>query len=725
MTGTVGAILGWTRQTLEFFHRVLWPVLLLGVRLWLFRIFTEHAMDAAMRGPADALGGSPLALLQVTAAGLLALGLMTRVAAIPIAYLSFVVYFGEYGVSGHVLCGLLAAGLIVHGPGAISLDSLIGRGLTRSPLPWADWPRRLYQAMADWAGPVFLLAIRLWMGGLFWMTGERLINPSGAPLVDYGSAITESALAPLMTSPTLMVVQLIAGVLLVIGLGTRIAALVLSVLTLAVLAGDAAMAVHPLWALVLGYLVFAGPGPISLDRGVDRWLARRFPEYVGRPAFSLEDCPRVVVVGAGFGGLAAVRALAKAKARITVVDRRNYHLFQPLLYQVATAFLSPADIAMPIRGILRDQVNARVIFGRVTGVDKVAREVLVGEDRLPYDYLVLATGARHAYFGRDDWEELAPGLKKIDDATHVRQNILLAFERAETAQDPAERDRLMTFIIVGAGPTGVELAGAIAELARHGMAGDFRAIDPAQAHVILVQSAPRILPMFPEKLSREAHKSLEEMGVEVRVDSRVTEIDDDGVDLKGGERIRAGTVLWAAGVRASRAAKWLGCEADRAGRVIVEPDLSVPGHPDIFVIGDTASVTAPDGSPVPGLAPAAKQAGAHVARVIKARLAGRPHPGPFRYRHLGSLATIGRDSAIADFGWLKLSGYPAWWLWGAVHVLFLLGTRNRLSVILNWLWSYITYRSSTRLITGPVDETRQAETAAPPAPASRSAAPAE
>jgi NADH dehydrogenase len=409
--------------------------------------------------------------------------------------------------------------------------------------------------------------------------------------------------------------------------------------------------------------------------------------------------PRVVIVGAGFGGLAAAKALARAPVDITVIDRRNYHLFQPLLYQVATAALSPAEIAWPIRSILRDQKNTRVLLGRVTGVDIAGRAVLIGERRVPYDYLVLATGARHAYFGHDDWETFAPGLKKIDDATEIRRRILLAFERAEMAEDARERERLLTFVIVGGGPTGVELAGTLAELASRALAEDFRHIDSRETRVLLAEAGPRLLPSFPEHLSAVAQRALARLGVETRLGHPVTAVDAGGVEIDG-KRIAAATVLWAAGVAASPAGKWLGAERDKAGRIKVAPDLTVPGHPEIFAVGDTALALGRDGAPLPGVAPVAKQQGSYVARVIRARLAGRPAPAPFRYFNVGNLATVGRRAAVIDFGVVRLSGWLAWWLWGLVHIYFLIGMRNRLIVAIHWLWSYITFQRGARLITG-------------------------
>ena len=384
---------------------------------------------------------------------------------------------------------------------------------------------------------------------------------------------------------------------------------------------------------------------------------------------------------------------------MTLIDRHNYHLFQPLLYQVATASLSPGDIAVPIRNLFRDQFNAEVVYGEVTGVDTAARTVALDGRRIDYDYLVLATGASHSYFGRDDWGPFAPGLKRVEDATEVRRRVLTAFERAEGSDDPAERLAQLTFLIVGGGPTGVELAGAIAELAHFGLEREFRNIDPAAARVILVQAGARVLPTFPESLSAAAASALQSLGVEALVNSRVEQIDADGVTISG-RRIAARTVLWAAGVVASPAARWLGAATDNAGRVKVAADLSVPDLDGVFAIGDTALATAWQGQPVPGLAPAAKQGGDHVARVIAAHLAGRAAVAPFVYRHRGSLATIGRKAAVADFGWLQLRGAWAWWLWGVVHVGFLAGTRNRVSVMLDWFWSYLTFTSGTRLITG-------------------------
>jgi NADH dehydrogenase len=409
--------------------------------------------------------------------------------------------------------------------------------------------------------------------------------------------------------------------------------------------------------------------------------------------------PHIVIVGAGFGGLAAAHGLAGADADVTVIDRRNYHLFQPLLYQVATAGLSPAQIASPIRSILRRASNVKVVLGKVTGIDSQRRSVLLEDRAIAYDHLVLATGARHSYFGRDDWEGAAPGLKKIDDATGIRRRILTAFEQAEAATGVDERRRLLTFVVIGGGPTGVEMAGAIAELARVALRHDFRNIDPADARIVLVEAGPRLLAAFPAMLSHAAREALEGLGVEIRLGAAVSHCNAEGVTI-GNQRVYAGTIVWGAGVVASAAAHWLGADKDRAGRVLVGGDLTVPGHPEISCIGDTASVNDASGKSLPGLAPVAKQQGAYVARRLRAMLANRQPPGPFRYRSWGTMATIRRRAAVADLGWVKLDGTLAWLLWCAVHVSFLIGFRNRLVVMLDWLWSYVTFQSGARLITG-------------------------
>jgi NADH dehydrogenase len=410
-------------------------------------------------------------------------------------------------------------------------------------------------------------------------------------------------------------------------------------------------------------------------------------------ATSAADRPKVVVVGAGFGGLEAARALSKAPVDLTLIDRRNFHLFQPLLYQVATAILSPNDIAWPVRSVFRGQKNVRVVMAELSGVDPRARTVTDGSVTIGYDYLVLATGATHSYFGHDDWAAYAPGLKSISDATSLRERILGAFEKAELSPDSIDRAREMTIVVIGGGPTGVELAGAIIELLRKTLSGEYRCIDPAKSRVILIEAGPRLLPTFPERLSAVARKSLEAMGVEVRTGTAVTECDEGGVTLANGERIETATIAWAAGVKASPAAAWLGADHDRAGRVKVTEELSIAGYPEIFVVGDTAAV---DG--VPGVAPAAKQMGRYVGKLIAARVRGRADPAPFRYRNMGDLATIGRNSAIVSLGPLQLTGFIGWLFWSVIHIWFLIGFRSRVIVAVNWIWSFITFERGARLI---------------------------
>ena len=407
--------------------------------------------------------------------------------------------------------------------------------------------------------------------------------------------------------------------------------------------------------------------------------------------------PKVVIVGAGFGGIQAAVALRRAAVDVIVLDRQNHHCFQPLLYQVATAALSPAEIAWPIRHMLRSQRNATVFMAEVKGVDLAGRSVETSAGPMSYDYLVIATGATHSYFGHDDWAKFAPGLKRIEDATRIRRSILLAFERAELAGNDAERQRLLTFVIVGGGATGVEMAGAIAEIARQTLANDFRRIDPRNSRIILIEAGPRVIPTLPEDLSRYAERALTRMGVDVRTSTRVISCDAGGVDVDHG-RIDASTIIWAAGVVASPAASWPGAARDRAGRVLVRPDLSVPDHPEVFVIGDAAAVHESDGEPVPGVAPAAKQMGDYVGRLIAARLAGESLPA-FRYRNLGELATIGRRAAVVKLGRVHLKGFIGWLFWSFAHIYFLIGVRNRFIVAFTWLWDYLTFQRGARLIT--------------------------
>lgn len=413
---------------------------------------------------------------------------------------------------------------------------------------------------------------------------------------------------------------------------------------------------------------------------------------------------RVVIIGAGFGGLYAARALRHAPVEVTVIDRRNHHVFQPLLYQVATAALSPGDIAYPIRAILNRQRNTRVLLAEATAIDARNHKVILKDGEVEYDYLIIATGASHAYFGHDDWEQAAPGLKTLEDALEIRRRILYAFEQAERESDANRRKALLTFIVVGGGPTGVELAGAIAEISRQVLRRDFRAIDPGEARVILVEAGPRILATYPEVLSTKAQASLEKLGAEVWTRSPVTSITPQRV-LIGDREVPCATTLWAAGVKASALAKSLGVILDKAGRVLVEPDLSIPGFPEVFVIGDLAVYTHQTGRPLPGVAPVAIQEGRHAARNIQRSLEGKPRAA-FHYFDKGTLATIGRAAAVADFGFLKISGFFAWLAYLFVHIFFLIGFRNRFVVMFEWAWAYITMQRSARLITGDIDRIR-------------------
>ncbi|MDG4596696.1 MAG: FAD-dependent oxidoreductase [Candidatus Contendobacter sp.] len=689
----IAAFLKRTDAALRVAEVTLYPFLDLAIRLWLAQAFWVSGVlklanwDTALtlatyEYPVPWLNPSTAAVLgvviEVLGSMLLVFGLATRLVAIPLLALTLVIQFEYRALDQHLYWAVLFGWYVVMGAGPISLDRLLASGLAASALPLVKPLGRLYAALTRYLGPVYQLGLRLWLASLWF-----------APVL-IGRSFLEAVLG--FVSP-----------LLALGLATRLAAIgaMLALLGSGFMGADEIQTINRLYQLfLLGLIALRGPGSIAADAVLQRQLTRWFPPLESWSDKALTDVPHVVVVGAGFGGMKVAHGLRLAACRVTIIDKRNYHLFQPLLYQVATASLSPADVATPIRALFRDQHNVRVLLGEVTDVDTATRQVILGDGtRIGYDYLVLATGARHSYFGRDDWEPYAPGLKQVDDATAIRRRLLLAFEQAENCADPEERQRLLTFIIVGGGPTGVELAGAIAELARHGLAGEFRNIDPAKARVLLVQSAPRLLPAFPEALSEVSAQSLRALGVEVLTKSRVEKVDADGA-LVSGQRIGSRTVFWAAGVMASPAAQWLGTEADSAGRLKVGPDLTVPGLPNIFAVGDTALSEAWDGKPVPGLAPAAKQQGVYVARIIKARLEGRTRLPPFRYRHLGNLATIGRQAAVVDFGGFKLSGALAWWLWGVAHVFFLVDPRKRLSVAIEWFWAYLTYKRGTRLITG-------------------------
>jgi NADH:ubiquinone reductase (H+-translocating) len=667
------------------------PWLLLIARIWFGQVVLVHQiMTMAEGGHAGAQFGSlhlpsgtDVAVRAVMPV-LLSTGLLTRPIALVFLLETLWGHFGAMNASALGAKVALLGWLVVSGPGGLSFDSLLARGLRWIPFGALRAMRGLYGWLDRHAAPLAQLAIRLSLA--------MSLLACAAPMFSRAANMMFGESATALVCPAWFAVTI--AVALAFGVGTRFAALSVAAMipTMGIaMSMDDRLAV----LLLLLVIVAAGAGALSVDRLLDMWMR----VITRRKGPSHESLPHVVVVGGGFGGVAVVQGLSGLPCRVTLIDRRNHHLFQPLLYQVATAALSPAEVATPIRSLFRRQRNVRVQLGEVTGVDVVTREVLVGTDRTKFDYLVLATGARHSYFGKDGWAPFAPGLKSIEDATSIRSRLLRAFEEAENAVDEAERAAWMTFVIVGGGPTGIELAGAISELARHGMDDEYRTIDPADARVILLQSGPRVLPTFSPASSAAAQRALESLGVEVHLQSKVMSVDSAGVDV-GGQRIPVRTVLWAAGVAASPAAQWLGRVTDPSGRVAVGADLSVAGAPGVFAIGDTASSLGWRGSPVPGLAPAAKQQGRYVAQAIGAALESRPAPPPFRYRHFGSLATIGRQAAVAELAGLRLWGAPAWWFWGAAHILFLVGGRNRMTVILDWTWAYLTYRRSTRLITG-------------------------
>ena len=700
-------VLAWVADVIGFLGRSAWPVVDLIIRVQIAKqailpgLLLAADWNTALRLATDEyplpwLAPSTEALLGIAlqlGGGIsLLMGLGARLGGLAVVVLGLLTQVYYLRLDTNLFLVVLGAGYVLRGPGPLSFDHLLVQGVARSPLPLAAPIARLFERTRSFCSEAYLCGVRVWLMLALLVAGGLLFTGLADGAGRF-SAWVPSASAAAMFSGSAGFLALPIG----LGLATRLVAVAaLSAAGYsAMMVPSASLSMY--WTLSLALLLVLGPGGISLDAALSTLLKRLIPQLDGKPAFSLDGLPRVLIIGAGFGGIACARALRYTPVRVTVIDRHNYHLFQPLLYQVATAALSPGDIAVPIRSILRGQFNAQVLLGTVTDVDTRGRRVVMSGRSVPYDHLVVATGATHSYFGKDAWASYAPGLKRVDDATAIRRRVLETFERAEVATSAAER--LLNFVIVGGGPTGVELAGAIAELARFGMEKDFRNFDPAAAKILLVQAAPRVLPTFPEILSRRAQQSLEQIGVEVLVNSRVEVIDADGVVING-NRVDSTSVLWAAGVTASPAASWLRAEADNAGRAKVTDSLGVPGVPDVFVIGDAAASNGWGGKPVPGLAPAAKQGGAYVARVITARVLGMPEPGPFGYHHRGSLATIGRKAAVADFGAIRVSGPLAWWLWGFAHLLFLVGGRNRLAVLLNWSWSYFSFRPGTRLITG-------------------------
>ncbi|GAB7522341.1 NAD(P)/FAD-dependent oxidoreductase [Paraburkholderia sp. 2C] len=665
------------------------PWFLLATRIWIGQVVFVHQIMGMVERESHGLlhGVLPVpSSVDLAIRGavplLLSVGLLTRPLAIALLAGALTAVMG----TAQSIVSPLLIWLVVAGPGTFSLDALLGRGAPFAPLgPLA--PLRMlkagYRALSLYLTPVLLFAARIGLAVALVLPFSHALSAANMPAP---ASFTMPFDVPAWAA-------IVLACALALGCATRVAAAICAALI--PLAGiEMALDERLAVLLLLLGLVSGGAGMLSIDGLLAKWLFRD----ADAPDPKGGHRPRVLVVGGGFAGVSTVYGLRNSRCDITLIDQRNYHLFQPLLYQTATAALSATEIATPIRSLFRGQRNVRILLGKVSGVDTAAREVLVGENREKYDYLVLATGARHSYFGKDAWAPYAPGLKTVEDATSIRSRLLKAFEAAESTTDETARAAWLTFVIVGGGPTGIELAGAIAELARHGMDQEYHSIDPATSRVILLHAGPRVLPTFHESLSAVAERSLRNLGVDVRLETRVLGVDEAGVDV-GQHRIASRTVLWAAGVAASPAAKWLGQVEDGSGRVKVGDDLSVPSHERVYAIGDTASSTGWRGAPVPGLAPAAKQQGKYVARVIDAHLAGLPPPPAFQYRHFGSLATIGRQSAVVEIGRLRLSGGLAWWLWGAAHIMFLAGGRNRTAVAVDWLWAYLTYRRTTRLIT--------------------------
>jgi NADH dehydrogenase FAD-containing subunit/uncharacterized membrane protein YphA (DoxX/SURF4 family) len=684
-----------------------WPKVEVTMRLWLAKIFLmsgilklgnwQTALElATYEYPVSFLSAVHSAYLGVSVellgGVLLALGAMTRLSAVALFGLSVVIQVEYRPFDNQLFWMALFAWYAIGGAGPISVDRLLARGLAESAMPSISTMVTAFQWLTVHAKPVYLCLLRIWLAMTLLIGVSRL----GLLLLE-----REPALAmwlPLKTAALLSApLRLAGGVLLLIGLATRYLGAVIIAALFAGAMMDPRVTEAAYLLMVFSVLFVDGAGIVSGDQLLSLILRRYFAPSRW-PDWHAAGAPRVVIVGAGFGGISCAKAFRYRRVAVTLIDRTNYHLFQPLLYQVATAALSPGDIAAPLRPVFRDDRGIRVLLGNVSGIDPAKQVVMLDREAIPYDYLVVATGATHSYFGRDEWAQWAPGLKKVEDALEIRRRILTAFELAERAATAAERAALLTFLIVGGGPTGVELAGAIAELAKHGMDKEFRTFDPASARILLVQSAPRLLPAFPERLALIAQRAIEKLGVEVLLGHRVESIDARGVKVEGME-IAARTVLWAAGVTASPAATWLGVEADAAGRIKVAADLGIPGISNAFAVGDTAASTGWQGKSVPGLAPAAKQGGAYVARVIRARMESRAAPAAFKYRHLGSLATIGRKAAVADFGFARLWGAPAWWLWGLIHLGALVGVRNRVATMVNWLWAYLTFKAGVRLIT--------------------------
>lgn len=641
--------------------------------------------------------------IELIGAAFLILGLLTRVSAFALLILLMVVQLEYQLLNTQTIWMLILGWYIIFGPGKLSLDHLM-RGIQDSAILLSRNLYILYQEITRFVGPFYKLAVRFWIGTIMVTAGWLVLRSIGDsypyPVLGYQYPGSWFSLIQSHWQEMLLVVS---GLGFALGLFTRL-------LSLACLVGLLWLWMMPIdvstsqsneamaWFYLLGLMLLYGPGALSLDHGLQKsikhWLKQKLNKIRGKQ----EHLPQVVIIGGGFGGVAAAKALKSTSCRITLIDRHNYHLFQPLLYQVATAGLSPAEIAAPIRSLFDDQPNINIVLGEVVGVEKNNKSVrLKNGSSVPFDYLILATGAQHSYFGQDQWAQFAPGLKKMEDALSIRQKMLTSFELAENTKDPSKHEALMTLVVVGGGPTGIELAGAFAELAYQGMDKEFRHINPKNAKIYLIEAGPRLLGVMPESLSRFTEKALTHLGVMVLLNTKVEKIDENGI-IANGETIASKNVFWAAGVQASPAGKWLDAKVDKAGRLEVNEDLSVAGCPQTYAIGDTVVVNAWHGKPMPGLAPAAKQSGKYVAKVIQRHIEGLSPPKPFKYQHYGSLATIGRSLAVIDFGPFQLSGTLAWWFWGGIHLFFLNNMRNRVMVMLQWFWSYLTFKKSSRII---------------------------
>lgn len=695
-------------DVIDFLKRIGWPLIDLILRIYIAKqllvaaILTTNRLNlsillATHNFPIPWLAPHWAVLLAIAAqfiGGLsLLLGLLTRVGVLIILIFSIIAQIYYIPLDINLFWITLMVGYLLQGPGPISLDHILGQGFSRSPVPLLMTTATFCNKYQQELLTIFQLGLRLWL-----MMSLLLVQDVAVGVMQHLIFWLPLRSASLLFAHTSVIFALCLG----FGFATRLSAIVGLLL---IGFNYSYEAYSGYWMLMMVILIALGPGTFSIDAFLLHLFKKRYPQLSGKSAFNLKELPHVVIIGAGFGGLACAKSLRHAPVRITLIDRHNYHLFQPLLYQVATGNLSPADIAISIRSIFLNQCNVEVMLRTVTSINKEKRYVTANGIKISYDYLVVATGSTPSYFGKNQWIPYAPGIKTIEDGINIRSRIFRAFELAELANSEQERQQWLNFVIVGGGPTGVELAGAIAELSRFGMEKNFRRFDPISANIILIQGTSRILSTFSEEISIAAECSLKDMGVKILTNSMVEKIDDEGVVVNG-ERIYSKSVVWAAGVAASPAATWLGAEPDPTGRVKVTKNLSLPNYPEVFVIGDTALSKAWNGQDVPGLAPAAKQGGMYVAKVIAKAIYKKPMMKPFNYSHLGSLATIGRKSAVAEFDHIRMKGAIAWWFWGGVHIAFLVGARNRISVILNWLWAYFTFRANNLLI---IDEPKVRE----------------